>query len=106
MLPTTIRIGHIDYRVLQATEPWHRETESYGITDPERGTITIYHDNQPLPVVLETLWHEVNHAINVLTNVTDKTDEEDQVRRTSPVWLQVFRDNPQFLQMVNTYAQA
>jgi hypothetical protein len=101
-LPKSIRILHRDYSVRYF--PDDVDPECDGLCEFRIGRIssvtTLSND-----LILETLLHEVNHAVNFAANVDDETTEEDQVHRTTPIWMQVWRDNPELLNLLTRYCK-
>ena len=77
------------------------ENNATGLCDSLSLSIDIVVEDIPEQSILETLWHEVSHAIS---DVADIDLTEAQVRQSSPVWLQVIRDNPKFLILLIDYA--
>lgn len=98
-----VRIGHIDYAVRERNLQWSITSGNDADCQFSSGVINVCTEGHCDASVLESLWHEVSHAINRLASITDRTDEEEQVLRTSPIWIQVFRDNPGFRSLINKF---
>ena len=100
-LPEFIRVGFADYKVRRRSKNWMFENNATGLCDSLSLSIDLVVEDIPEQSILETLWHEVSHAIS---DVADIDLTETQVRQSSPVWLQVIRDNPKFLILLIDYA--
>ena len=50
-------------------------------------------------MVVDTLMHEINHAI-IWANAVSLSDEESIVSGITPGWTQVYRDNPWLLDWI------
>ncbi len=100
-LPSTVRVLHLEYDIQYFTQ---------GENDGLDGQCLIGKQIIKLSPVLasvqlfETLLHEINHALNHIADLTDQCSEEDHVRRATPLWLCIWRDNPQLLILLNRYA--
>ena len=94
-------IGH-DYRVVFKESDWKTESDSHGQCDTTAMRIKIV-KGMPRSRTLETLVHEIGHAIYYemgITHVEDKGEEAINGLFMSG-WHQVLMDNPQ---LVNLYA--
>ena len=50
------------------------------------------------PVLVDTLIHELNHAVWAIGNLQTKDEEEERVCSVmASMWTQIFRDNPEFI---------
>ena len=50
------------------------------------------------PVYVDTLIHELNHAVWAIGNLQTKDEEEERVCSVmASMWTQIFRDNPEFM---------
>ena len=97
-------MGPFDYRVEWTHGLKTLEMDASGMCLPEYLKIRVNHE-LPDQAKLECLWHEIAHAVNYVACIDDSTTEEDMVRRTSPVWLAVFRDNPELLDLLIDYSR-
>lgn len=102
LLPDEIIIGPYTYRVRELTEEEYECDDEGGISHVNL-VIRLHLRNRNPQFVLDTLLHEVSHGVNHVAGVDDDTKEEDQVTRTTPVWMQVYRDNPTFWNMLDAY---
>ena len=92
-LPKLVHVGPHDYLVhVKERLP----DDDFGEIDFETLVITIS-GRVDIQVQIETLLHELLHAINQLADITDDTAEEDVVTRTTPYLLALIRDNPELI---------
>jgi len=104
-LPPNVRICNRDYRLRYFHDDEAESEGADGLIHYRSGLIRIQ-SLQDNTSILETVLHEVAHAINQVANVnSDETTEEELVTRTTPIWMCVWRDNPDLLGLVNQYAQ-
>lgn len=101
-LPEKILVGHLVYTVRPMTADEADESGAEGICSQRRETIRVS-TAQCDRLMLETLLHEVGHAINWLAAIDDSASEEDYVLRTTPIWMTVWRDNPDLLDLLLDY---
>ena len=53
-------------------------------------------------VLVDTVLHEINHAIWAIGNLkTEKEEEERVVAVMASYWTQIFRDNPELIKWIN-----
>jgi len=53
-------------------------------------------------VLVDTVLHEINHAIWAIGNLkTEKEEEERAVSVMASYWTQIFRDNPELIKWIN-----
>ena len=103
IIPTEIRVGHLTYSVRELTSDEVEHSEASGLCIIDKLVIA-YDPRQPKVLLLETVLHEVSHAVNDFAHLTDKSDEEDHCLRATPVWMMVWRDNPALLNLLQEYA--
>jgi len=94
--PSSVQVGLYEYNIIIG-EPFHAN-DLYGITTHSDLRIIIYPTGQDL-VDLDTLWHEIKHAIWHMINLQDTDDEERIVRATATAELKVLQDNPDLLEL-------
>lgn len=104
-LPETIRVGPFKYNVIPMKDGESEQLDAHGSCSNKNLVIKI-DKGQADQMVVETLFHEIEHAINHLADVDDKTEEEDAVRRTTPLRLAVFRDNPDLFRLLKWMCDA
>jgi len=99
-LPELLRIAHLEVVVLYL--PMSEMESDDGWVSVRQQLIKINRDQSDVNA-FETLLHEVTHVVNAIADVGDETKEEDAVRRVTPIWMQVWRDNPKLLEALNRY---
>ena len=53
-------------------------------------------DNMNQAALLETVWHELTHAVNHACDIEEATEEEDIADKHGKVWTQFWINNPRF----------
>jgi hypothetical protein len=101
-LPKSIRILHRDYLVQYFPEDGDHGCD--GICEFRIGRISIV-TTLSNDLIFETLIHEIGHAVNYAADIDDPSTEEEQVHRTTPIWMQVWRDNPELLNLLQRYCE-
>ena len=104
ILPPYVIVGPYKYRIIDMSAEDFDEEE--GGCNHNNLVIKVYTQNRAPEFVLDTLWHEISHAVNHVADVNDETKEEDQVTRTTPVWLQVIRDNHGLWNVLDHYRRS
>lgn len=101
-LPTSVRVGALDY----AVKVWNKQaadnTGAYGLCDRSSCTILVRTD-VPEQKVAEVLLHEITHAAydGLGLNTKQVRDEEEIVNSLGYIHLQVLRDNPHLTAYIN-----
>ena len=94
-LPSQVKVGPYLYQVHHRDEEWYDQTESHGQCHNSKQQIDVYVTGNDR-VDLDTLWHEINHALWWMFNLEEKKDDEEKIVRTlSTGQLMVLVDNPQ-----------
>jgi hypothetical protein len=92
-LPKSVKIAHIEHTI----QPWkpleHEGDDAYGMYLCSSARILIQTDLS-LPVLQDTLLHEIMHGIVYWYNILDTDREEEVVCKMSTGLLQVLKDNP------------
>jgi hypothetical protein len=91
-IPTSVKVGHLDYKIIVAVLP----DNDYGNCDSHTQVITLT-PNQTPQSAADTLLHEILHAIyNDSGLFSIKRPDEEITVRLIATWLKgVFRDNPE-----------
>jgi hypothetical protein len=105
-IPGKIRIGMHDIKTVSMSKELRDVDDNDGLYSARTRLIHIWEEQEPTDI-METLWHEVKHGIFEATklNEDDKLEEEAVVSRSSPVELQVLKDNPKLLAWINWYCK-
>lgn len=96
VLPDSVRIGPFDVRIREYSDVEAAEAGNYGSWHETSLTICIDLDRPPLKVV-DTVIHEVGHALWWVYRLRRKDDQERIVAALATGWTQVWRDNPELL---------
>jgi len=102
-LPKFIQVLHRAFEVKEVSAD-DMPNDNAGLIQYDRDLIWVSRDQSDAQVI-ETLLHEVHHAVNHVMGVSDATTEEDGTRRTSVVWLCVWRDNPVLLRTLSDWCE-
>lgn len=98
-----VKVGHLVYRVCEMTPEEAEEIEAYGVTNHRTCTIKI-NSTQDFRRQVETLWHEIKHAVHEIVDLDDGCKEEDYCRRAAPLEISVLCSNPQLLSLIRKVA--
>jgi len=91
-LPRTVKVACRVYSVIPMTKAEMDECSAMGVINHRTCTIKIDTD-QNWQIQVETLWHEVKHAIHSIADLTDESKEEDYCSRAAPIELMVLLEN-------------
>lgn len=95
--PDRVWIGAEEYALLVV--PSDHEKVDGGESDgyADRAAATIYIRDGLTPCgVLETVWHELTHAVDWAGGIEDGAIEEDIADRHAKIWSQFWINNPRF----------
>lgn len=99
VLPRSVRVAAFDFDVIE----WgvHAANASRRFGEFSSLEMLIRIDNSVAPMkVMDTMLHEINHAIYWAYGMDDADREERIVGTMATAWLQVWRDNPSLVQML------
>ena len=99
-LPDKIKIGPYLFDIAERNEAWHRQTGDYGSMVFEDLQINVVTSHRPHALVVDTLVHEVFHAIWEAGHLTDKDDEEKIVATLATWWLLTWNENEELQKFV------
>lgn len=96
--PEKVWIGTVEYAicVVEGTHAKLDGGETDGITEFDPTAITVSRDLS-LTGFMETMWHELTHAIDDTVGLEDGSLEEDIADRHGKAWSQFWINNPRFL---------
>lgn len=99
-LPKRLKIGPFTYRV-EAVASGHEllGENNYGMTVFDK-TIIFLDNKMGSDQLLNTLIHEVSHAVHQAYGIADGSDEETIATQSANGWMQVYLDNPKLLQWI------
>jgi hypothetical protein len=96
-LPSSIRVGPYDFRLVQWGSLESHADRYWGQCSLEELTIRISVES-PSPVrVVDTLLHEISHAIWWVHGVEESDKQERVVSAFGTAWMGIYRDNPWLL---------
>jgi len=95
-VPFKLRIGHFDIQVIPLSARRAKTLECFGFYDSEDRTIAIKHPMQ-VSAQVETLLHEIIHAIMDIWKYEGTMDEETVCANLDGPLTKVFQDNPHLL---------
>lgn len=92
-LPNTIRVGAYTFGI----EIWNRHeslgAQRYGECSSTEQMIRVQDDFATVCKAVDTVLHEITHAIWWASGIQDDDKEERTVNALGSGWLQVYRDN-------------
>lgn len=93
-IPSVIRIGGVDYAVVQTPRLNNGEKMAYGHIDYEKAVIEYNPDNcKDSQFIGRILWHEILHGIAEHANLEIGSDEESVIDTLAKGIYQVLQDN-------------
>ena len=98
-LPKTIRISAHDFTIKEWNAIESHDSGLYGQWSELALEIRV-NSTLKLYQVLETLLHEINHAIVRFYNIKEGDNHERVVEAMSVGWTQVYRDNPTLISWI------
>jgi hypothetical protein len=97
-LPSCIKVGGFDYKVYERGD-FVKTQGQFGQCDNDVGVILVGTDLTKAMQV-NTLIHEIFHAIYYVYNIEEKDEEERVVNTFANGWHQVLSDNPSLVNYV------
>lgn len=98
-LPQTIKVACFDYKIVKWTYQQASEKRRYGECSSYTQEIRIDETLKSYKL-LDTLIHEINHAIYWAYNIQDEDMEERIVTSFATAWTQIYRDNINLLKFI------
>ncbi len=98
-LPSPIRISAVDVK-MSLVKGIKEDLELLGDYKEDQGSYTIRVDASIPPILLlDTLIHEISHAIIDIyhINLKGEVEEEQLVLQLGSAWAQIYRDSPELL---------
>ena len=96
----TLRIGPYDYSLRYIDAVQHDAAEAIGHHSEIYRVIQVATSLDRFSMI-QTMLHEINHALLDIMGLTKKKSSEDLCDRLATGWLMVYRDNPWFLRWVH-----
>jgi hypothetical protein len=98
-VPFNVRIGHMDIKVIPISSRKARDLECLGYYEHEDRIIGIKHP-MPIATQVETLIHEILHAIMDIWKYESPMDEEAICSNLDWPLTKVLQDNPHLLAII------
>lgn len=95
--PDKVWIGTVEFSIFPV-EPLHPKLdggETDGITEYSPPQIHLS-NGLSLTAFMETLYHELTHAVDFVADIEDGVEEEEIADRHAKVWSQLWINNPRF----------
>lgn len=98
-LPTSVRVAAFDVTIEDWTPIASHAAGRFGEFSNLEMLIRVDSSVNPMKV-LDTLIHEINHAIYWAYGIEDEDKEERIVGTMATAWAQIYRDNPDLLRFI------
>lgn len=95
-----LRVAHVDFEIQMWTTDTATALARYGECDNHKNIIKLDPDIKGF-MLLETLIHEITHAIYWYYDIQDEDIEERVVSKLGVGWAQVYRDNPELIKLIS-----
>jgi len=96
-LPPHVRVSAYDFALLPMSNAESRGTDAYGIFSSAEAAIKIHTGLVSKALAVDTLLHEILHAIFWAYHIKETDCEERTVSILGTAWAQIYRDNPWLL---------
>jgi hypothetical protein len=100
-IPSSVKIGYRSYEIKHWDMLEANNCDAWGMCDNTNAIIWVCTDLQPR-VVVDTLLHEIMHAIWYYMGLDEKHGEEPVVHRLGTGLTQVFCDNPTLVRWIDS----
>lgn len=100
-MPSSIKVGYRTYTIRTWDILEADNANAWGLCDHANGIIWLCTEIDP-KIVVDTLLHEIMHAIWNYMGLDEKHGEEPIVHRIGTGLTQVFCDNPQLVQWIQS----
>ena len=99
-LPRTVRIGPHDFKFELISHGRASGQQIYGMCEPNCMTIQIHSELASRAMAVDTVIHEISHAIFFAFHLNSGDGEERIVSMFGSAWTQIYRDNPALLRWI------
>jgi hypothetical protein len=99
-VPKSIRVGPYDFRVRLMSQKEAIGQEAFGMFSQAEGVISLQEAPTSTILAVDTLMHEISHAIFWAYHISDHDREERIVSIFGTAWAAVYRDNPGLLSWI------
>jgi hypothetical protein len=95
--PDKVWVGTVEFRIhlVPSSHDKLDGGETEGITEMSPPQIHVSKDLS-LSAFMETLYHELTHAVDFVSDIEDGTDEESIADKHAKTWSQLWINNPRF----------
>jgi hypothetical protein len=101
-LPAKIRVGPFDFAIEKWSPSRSAERSSYGECSTIEQRISIQIDHVTRFKAVDTVLHEISHAIFWAYGIEDEDKEERIVGTSASAWAAVYRDNPWLIDWIKS----
>lgn len=101
-LPNTVRVGAFDFLIDKWSPARSAERHAYGECSTVEQRISIQLDHVTRFKAVDTVLHELGHAIYWAYGLEDEDKEERIVSTMSTGWTSIYRDNPWLLDWIKS----
>lgn len=105
-LPKSIKIGPFIFSIIARSENWQHDNDACGMCNTDHHSIDVVTERRTAGFILDTLIHEIQHAIWWVMDLKDEDKEEEVVRRLATGWSMVYVDNPALLEFIEESVDA
>lgn len=99
-LPASVRVGGFDFRI----EKWNPNqtlgAQRWGEFSSAEARIAVQRDMPTVHKAVDTVLHEISHAIFWVYGIEDEDKEERIVSTFGSAWMALYRDNPWLLDWI------
>ncbi len=97
--PEVIKVACYDIKVIPWTIDQSLSRDAYGEFSQSEEAIK-FREHMKGPQLVDTIIHEINHAIYWAYAINDSDEEERICTAFATAWTQVYRDNPALLTFI------
>lgn len=96
-LPKRIRVAAFDIELVTRSMAWSYQSNRWGEFDTAAQQINLQPEFPTGAKMVDTVLHEIGHAIYWAFGLADADQEERIVMTMATAWTQIWRDNPKLL---------
>ena len=94
-----IKVGAYVFTVEPMTKDYFHQSKRYAEFDNYNSVIKVYMDVSNAHI-LDSLLHEINHALYFAYGIRDEDNEERTVTKIASGWAMIYKDNPKLLDTI------
>ena len=103
--PTSIKIGPHYFKIERWEHTASTTHQQYGQCSVSEKTLRVDRMLEGTWHWLETMIHEINHAVYWVYDIEDEDKEERVVAAFSTAWTSIYQDNPELVTFIRDYKQ-